>query len=138
MDQTNKIKINAIPTSIETSESEKTENEFQEKVSASKNEDDKIEKEMFKEKTEKIIPTPNKPEAKKSNTESDLEVDIDFNKKLMCNNDSKQSENVTLQSSRINVEESEEDEDSFEKVEISSKTSRYESSAISLSRSCSW
>ena len=43
----------------------------------------------------------------------------------MCNDDNKQSENVTLQSSKINVEESEEDKGSFEKVQISSKTSRY-------------
>ena len=37
----------------------------------------------------------------------------------MCNDDNKQSENVTLQSSKINVEESEEDKDSFEKDKLS-------------------
>ena len=140
-EKTEKVEINIIPPPnrppVETSDSEsetaheKNESVISEKDSASGNENDKIEKEIVEEKTQKSIPPLNTPDTEKSNTKSDLkaDADIDLNQKVMGNNDDKQNENVIAQPSTTNVEESEEDEDSFEKVtfekvKIASKTPR--------------
>ena len=140
-EKTEKVEINIIPPPnrppVETSDSEseiaqeKNESVISEKDSASGNKNDQIQKEIVEEKTEKSIPQPNTPDTDKSNIKSDLKADsdIDLNQKVLVNNDNEQNENIITQPSTTNVEESEEDEDSFEKVtfekvKIASKTPR--------------